>query len=60
MQPHHVEAYGPLLSAKVLFVRIDPADWKLPGDNQSMSNSAFEVTRIVTFSVPLLAIEMRA
>ena len=34
VEPHYVEAHGPPLSAKVSFVRIDPADWKLPGDNQ--------------------------
>ena len=31
-------------NAKVSFVRIDPADWKLPCDNQSMSNLVFSVS----------------
>ena len=43
MQPQYVEAH----SAKVLFVRIDPAEWKLPGDNQRVLNSVFKVTRII-------------
>ena len=31
---HYIEPQGPPLSAKVSFVRIDPADQKLPKDNQ--------------------------
>ena len=46
MQPYYVEAHSPLTSAKVSFVRIDPADWKLPGDNQRVSNSELKVTLI--------------
>ena len=38
--------YPNAISANVSFVRIDPADWKLPGDNQRVSNSVFKVTRI--------------
>ena len=47
VEPHCVEAQGPPLSAKVSFVRIDPADVKLPGNNQSVSNAVFKVTRII-------------
>ena len=39
----YLEAQGPLLTAKISFVRIDPADWKLPGNNKSVSNSVFSV-----------------
>ena len=35
-----------LLSAKVSFVGIYPADWKLPGDNQRVLSSVFKVTQI--------------
>ena len=47
VEPHYVEAQGPSLSAKVSFVRIDPADVKLPGNNQRVSNAVFKVTRII-------------
>ena len=35
------------LSTKVSFVRIDPADVKLPGHNIRMSKSVLKVTRII-------------
>ena len=31
----------------VSFIRFDPADWKLPGDNQRGWNSVFKVTRVI-------------
>ena len=34
LEPYYVEPQGPLLFAKVSFVRIDPAVQKLPGDDQ--------------------------
>ena len=34
MESAYIEPQGPFLSAKVLFVKIDPADWTLHGDNQ--------------------------
>ena len=32
MEPRHVQPQGPPLSAKVPFVRFDPADWMLSAD----------------------------
>ena len=46
-QPHYVKAHGPSLSAMVSFVRIDPADWKLPGNNQSITNWVFSVNSYI-------------
>ena len=34
MEPHYVELQGSLLSVEVSLAWIDPADQKLPGDNQ--------------------------
>ena len=47
VKPRYDEAQWPPLSAKVSFVRIDPADLKLPGDNQSMSNWVFFVSSYI-------------
>ena len=35
VEPHYIELQGPLLSAKVSYIRIYLADWKFPGNNQS-------------------------
>ena len=43
MKPHYDKAQLLPLAVKASFVRIDPADWKLPNDNQSMSNLVFSV-----------------
>ena len=45
--PVMMKPLEPPLLAKVWFVRIDPADWKLPGDNQSMPNSVFSVSSYI-------------
>ena len=42
--PYYDKAQLPLLSGKVSFVKIDPADWKLPCNNQSMSSLVFSVS----------------
>ena len=47
LKPRYVEAQWSPLSAKVSFVRIDSADWKLPCDNQSMSSSVFTVSSYI-------------
>ena len=47
VNPCYDEAHLPPLSAKVSFVGIDAADWKLPGNNQSMSNSVFSVSSYI-------------
>ena len=47
MEPHYIEAQWPPQSTKGLFVWIDAADVKLPGNNQRVSNSVFKVTRII-------------
>ena len=47
VKPRYDEAQWPPLSAKVSFVRIDPADLKLPGNNQSMSNWVFFVSSYI-------------
>ena len=47
VKPRFDEAQWPPLSAKVSFVRIDPADLKLPGNNQSMSNWVFFVSSYI-------------
>ena len=42
VEPRYGQAQGPPLSTGVSFVRIDPGDWKLPQDNQRVSNSVFQ------------------
>ena len=42
------------MSETVSFVRIDPGDWKLPQDNQSVAGSAFTASSyiLVDISIP--------
>ena len=47
VEPRYVEAQGPPLTTKVSFVRIDSADWKLPQDNQSVSDLVFSVSSYI-------------
>ena len=53
MEHHNVQAQGPPLSAKVSFVSIDPADVKLPGDDQRVLNLVFKVTPLVRLDLVL-------
>ena len=39
MEPRHVQLQGPPLSAKVPFVRFDPADWMLSADKAQTKDS---------------------
>ena len=36
-----------LLSTNVLFVRFDPADWTVPGNNLRVSNAVFQRSPII-------------
>ena len=47
VEPRYVEAQGPPLATGVSFARIDPGDWKLPQDNQRVSNSVFQRSPII-------------
>ena len=47
VEPHYYQAQGPPLSTRVSFVRIDPADWKLPQDNQTVSDLLFSVSSYI-------------
>ena len=45
VEPRYYQAQGPLLSTRVSFVRIDPADWKLPQDNHTVSDLLSQVSK---------------
>ena len=60
MESHYVQAQGPPLSAKVSFVSIDPADVKLPGDDQRVLNLVFKVTPLVRLDLVLTYLEREA
>ena len=47
VEPRYYQAQGPHLSTRVSFVRIDPADWKLPQDNHTVSDSLFSVSSYI-------------
>ena len=51
MEPRHLQLQGPPLSAKVPFVRFDPADWMLSADKTQTDyrNIILEIT--VSFSM---------
>ena len=48
VEPLYVEAQVPPLATGVSFARIDTGDWKLPQDNQRVSNSVFQKSPIDT------------
>ena len=45
--PLMIDAHTPLCQPVVLFVKIDSTDWKLSGNNQSLSNSVFSVSSYI-------------
>ena len=47
VEPCYYQAKGPPLSTRVSFVRIDPADWKLPQDNHTVSDLLFSVSSYI-------------
>ena len=46
-QNPHVQPQGPLLLAKVSFVRFDSADWTISGYDHTVSSSVFQTSPII-------------
>ena len=52
MKPRKDWCLEPTLSIKVPFVRFDPSDWRLPGNDQSVSNLVFFVSSYFVIWLP--------